>query len=224
MKLDLICLLTSILLSNSIAFADDTTLETQSAFIYKRIQITWGIQTKTKQIWDGYAEIDTGDILKVIPFIRHGMIDESKLVTKLSWKSMTYTDVEGVFLFVQAPIDAIVKIVTKSYTFLISLDELVNQKILTRLDGDIKIQDITDHVIYQIKGLEYGQYGSGSASISPRIAYGDSFGTWTITYTADKNIPVQYVVNVIDIVNSVNKRYGTKHKVILATSPTSSKR
>lgn len=36
---------------------------------------------------------------------------------------------------------------------------------------------------------------------------------------ADKTIPVQYVVNIIDIVNSVNKIYNTKHKVIMATSP-----
>ncbi|MEZ5196686.1 MAG: biopolymer transporter ExbD [Bacteroidales bacterium] len=36
---------------------------------------------------------------------------------------------------------------------------------------------------------------------------------------ADKDIPVQYVVNVIDVVNSVNKIYNTKHKVIMATSP-----
>lgn len=36
---------------------------------------------------------------------------------------------------------------------------------------------------------------------------------------ADKTIPVQYVVNVIDVVNSVNNIYDTKHKVIMATSP-----
>lgn len=41
----------------------------------------------------------------------------------------------------------------------------------------------------------------------------------SIRLEADKNIPVQYVVNVIDIVNNVNKKYDTKHKVILATSP-----
>jgi len=41
----------------------------------------------------------------------------------------------------------------------------------------------------------------------------------SIRLEADKNIPVQYVVNVIDIVNSVNKKYNTKHKVIMATSP-----
>ena len=41
----------------------------------------------------------------------------------------------------------------------------------------------------------------------------------SIRLEADKNIPVQYVVNVIDIVNNVNKKYNAKHKVILATSP-----
>jgi uncharacterized protein DUF3604 len=183
-------LLISILFFSSITFAIDTTSNTKSTTITKRIQITWGIQTNTKQIWDGHAEIDTGDILKVVPFIRHGMIDESKLVTRLSWKSMSYNDVEGVFLFVQAPIDARVKIVTESHTFSFVLDDLIKQKMQIRMDGDIEVQDITDQVIYQIKGLEYGEYGRGSASISPQVAYVDSFGTWTITYTADKNIPV----------------------------------
>ncbi len=41
----------------------------------------------------------------------------------------------------------------------------------------------------------------------------------SIRLEADKNIPVQYVVNVIDIVNTLNKKFGTKHKVIMATSP-----
>jgi hypothetical protein len=41
----------------------------------------------------------------------------------------------------------------------------------------------------------------------------------SIRLEAEKTIPVQYVVNVIDIVNTINKRYNTKHKVIMATSP-----
>jgi len=41
----------------------------------------------------------------------------------------------------------------------------------------------------------------------------------SIRLEADKTIPVQYVVNVLDIVNTINKKYNTKHKVILATSP-----
>lgn len=41
----------------------------------------------------------------------------------------------------------------------------------------------------------------------------------TIVLRSDKNVPIQYVVNVIDAVNKVNKRLNTKHKVILATKP-----
>jgi biopolymer transport protein ExbD len=40
----------------------------------------------------------------------------------------------------------------------------------------------------------------------------------SIRLESDKTVPVQYVVNVIDIVNDVNNRYNTKHKVIMATS------
>ncbi|MCF8303488.1 MAG: biopolymer transporter ExbD [Bacteroidales bacterium] len=41
----------------------------------------------------------------------------------------------------------------------------------------------------------------------------------TIVLRSDKTVPIQYVVNVIDAVNKVNKRLNTKHKVILATKP-----
>ena len=41
----------------------------------------------------------------------------------------------------------------------------------------------------------------------------------TVVVRSDKSVPVQYVVNVIDAVNSINNDSGTNHKVILATSP-----
>ena len=41
----------------------------------------------------------------------------------------------------------------------------------------------------------------------------------SIRLESDKTVAVQYVVNIIDVVNSVNKRYNTTHKVIMATSP-----
>lgn len=41
----------------------------------------------------------------------------------------------------------------------------------------------------------------------------------TVVLRADKSVPVQYVVTVIDAVNEINQRTGQKHKVILATSP-----
>lgn len=41
----------------------------------------------------------------------------------------------------------------------------------------------------------------------------------SIVLRADKSVPVQYIINVIDAVNAINNQYNTKHKVILATSP-----
>ena len=41
----------------------------------------------------------------------------------------------------------------------------------------------------------------------------------TIVLRADKTVSVQHVVNVIDAVNEINRKTGSKHKVILATQP-----
>jgi biopolymer transport protein ExbD len=41
----------------------------------------------------------------------------------------------------------------------------------------------------------------------------------TVVLRADKSVPVQYIVTVIDAVNLINQKNGTKHKVILATLP-----
>ena len=40
----------------------------------------------------------------------------------------------------------------------------------------------------------------------------------TVVVRSDKNVPVQYVVNVIDAVNNINNETHQKHKVLLATS------
>lgn len=40
-----------------------------------------------------------------------------------------------------------------------------------------------------------------------------------VVLRADKTVEVQHVVTVIDAVNGINEASGTKHKVILATSP-----
>ena len=40
-----------------------------------------------------------------------------------------------------------------------------------------------------------------------------------IVLRADRTVPVQYVVTVIDAVNQMNEVLKTKHKVILATKP-----
>ena len=41
----------------------------------------------------------------------------------------------------------------------------------------------------------------------------------TIVLRADKSVPVQDIVTVIDAVNQINAEHKTKHKIILATSP-----
>lgn len=40
-----------------------------------------------------------------------------------------------------------------------------------------------------------------------------------VVLRSDKSVPVQYVVNVIDVVEKINSRHQVKHKVILATQP-----
>lgn len=52
-----------------------------------------------------------------------------------------------------------------------------------------------------------------------RTSIGQEVNDACVVLRADKNVPVQDVVQVIDAVNSINSSAGTKHKVILATSP-----
>lgn len=59
--------------------------------------------------------------------------------------------------------------------------------------------------------------------LEPLIAAGIEPGVTDacVVLRADKTVPVQYVVNVIDAVNNINTQSGSKHKVIMATSPKS---
>lgn len=41
----------------------------------------------------------------------------------------------------------------------------------------------------------------------------------SVVLRVDKTVPIQYVVNVYDVVNTINDTYKSKHKVILATKP-----
>ncbi|MCK4676787.1 MAG: biopolymer transporter ExbD [Bacteroidales bacterium] len=41
----------------------------------------------------------------------------------------------------------------------------------------------------------------------------------SVVLKAEKSVPVQYIVTVIDAVNKVNRMYNAKHKIILATFP-----
>jgi len=41
----------------------------------------------------------------------------------------------------------------------------------------------------------------------------------SVVLRSSYNAPIQLVVNIYDIVDNINKKYSTKHKVILATKP-----
>lgn len=41
----------------------------------------------------------------------------------------------------------------------------------------------------------------------------------SVVVRSDKSVPVQHVVNVIDVVNGINDKLDTEHKVVLATKP-----
>lgn len=40
----------------------------------------------------------------------------------------------------------------------------------------------------------------------------------TVVIRSDKSVSVQYIVNIIDAVNEINRKTDNKHKVLLATS------
>lgn len=66
-----------------------------------------------------------------------------------------------------------------------------------------------------------GETAVAVTELEGRIAAGIEPGVddACVVLRADKTVPVQYVVNVIDAVNNLNDASGAKHKVILATSP-----
>lgn len=66
-----------------------------------------------------------------------------------------------------------------------------------------------------------GETAVGTDQLQPAIAADIDAGVddACVVLRADKTVPVQYVVNVIDAVNEINSATGSKHKVILATSP-----
>lgn len=76
------------------------------------------------------------------------------------------------------------------------------------------IISINNNLEYFLQGIQIDESGL-EARLENKLEGHESA---SIRLEADKSIPVQYVVNVIDIVNSVNKKYATKHKVIMATS------
>ena len=97
------------------------------------IQVKWGMELKTIQKWDGRVDIINGVLVKVTPFIRHSMIDDSKLITSNSWSSTTYTSTEGVFIHFNGSLKTKLAFTTLSGDFNFVIDTLQNnEKIVFR--------------------------------------------------------------------------------------------
>jgi len=77
--------------------------------------------------------------------------------------------------------------------------------------------------VYIDEGYNYhvGETAVTGEELQPMIAAGIESGVEDacVVLRADKTVPVQYVVTVIDAVNAINNSQNTKHKVILATQP-----
>jgi len=77
--------------------------------------------------------------------------------------------------------------------------------------------------VYIDEGYNFyvGETAVSVDQLQPAIAAGIEAGISDacVVLRADKTVPVQYVVNVIDAVNEINSSSGSKHKVIMATSP-----
>lgn len=153
-------------------------------WLVQRFHIMWGVKTTTEQVWDGHAELSEGTILSVDPFLRHDILYDSMIVSETSWLSTTYADVEGIFITVVSPPDAVISIHTQTHDFEFGVSELEQGDVKTELDGDIEISNVTEEVLYRIRGLEYGVVGKGTATVEPDVAHCNAPGTWTLTYTA----------------------------------------
>ena len=108
------------------------------------IQVKWGVKLKTKQEWDGRVDVINGKLVRVTPFIRHSMIDESKLINLNSWLSKTYTSTEGVFVHVKGSLKTRLSFTTLSGNFNFGIDTLQNNEKIDLLDNNVQVLDISD--------------------------------------------------------------------------------
>lgn len=88
-----------------------------------------------------------------------------------------------------------------------------NSKTMAKQNVTVYIDENYHYQVGDVPTSEKELQTSISAFLEPGI------NDACVVLRADKTVPVQYVVNVIDAVNSINNESGTKHKVILATSP-----
>lgn len=90
-------------------------------------------------------------------------------------------------------------------------------KVMAKQTFEVYIDQDLEYAIKEGKDLMAVEENMLDVVIAERLIKNDS--TSTVVVRADKSVPVQNVVYVIDAVNKVNDNYNRKHKVILATAP-----
>jgi biopolymer transport protein ExbD len=89
-------------------------------------------------------------------------------------------------------------------------------KVMAKQNFDIYIDKDLDYSIKEGKDLMHIDQPLLASAIEERLSKFTEDAT--IVVRADKTVPVQNIVYVIDAVNTVNDKYNKKHKVILATT------
>lgn len=90
-------------------------------------------------------------------------------------------------------------------------------KTATKRNFEVYIDENLEYSILQGKDLMAVSEELLDEAIAERLMQADS--TAAVVVRADKTVPVQNIVYVIDAVNLINETQNKQHKVILATAP-----
>jgi len=89
-------------------------------------------------------------------------------------------------------------------------------KVMAKQNFEVYIDENLEYAIKEGKDLMAVDEELLPSAINERLSKFNEDAT--VVVRADKSVPVQNIVNVIDAVNAVNDTYKRQHKVILATS------
>jgi biopolymer transport protein ExbD len=89
-------------------------------------------------------------------------------------------------------------------------------KTMAKQNFEVYIDENLEYAIKEGKDLMAVEESLLASAISERLMQHQADAT--VVVRADKSVPVQNIVYVIDAVNGVNDMYQRKHKVILATA------
>lgn len=92
-----------------------------------------------------------------------------------------------------------------------------SSKTMAKQTVTVYVNDKCQYFVHEDKG-DITKYPVPAKELKSRII--EKIGNTqeaSVVLRADKTVPVQYIVNVIDAVNEINNETNQKHKVILAT-------